>query len=222
MIKRGFMDEQRWLTEKWADLTIKNLKKNYMNGCYFPSAEAALPKILEHIPPGALVGLGDSMTLHQTGVVAALAKGNYRLLDPWALKDMSQKIEMQRQILTADVYLVGTNALTLSGELINVDGRGNRVAALIFGPKKVLVVVGVNKIVRDIEEGFKRVKSIAGPANAKRHKFPKGKQPPCAVTGFCSECKAPFTICCALTVIRGQRMDKERITVFIIGAEFGL
>ena len=216
------MDEQKWLIEKWADRTIKNLKRNFMNGYYFPSAEEALPKIIEHIPQGVVVGLGDSMTLHQTGVVSALEKGNYRLLDPWAVKDISQRIEMQRQILTSDVYLVGTNAITLNGELINVDGRGNRVAALIFGPKKVLVVVGVNKIVRDIEEGFNRVKSIAGPANSKRHKFPKGKQPPCAITGFCSDCKPPLTICCALTVVRGQWEDKERITVFIIGEEFGL
>jgi hypothetical protein len=216
------MDEQKWLIEKWANRIIKNLKINFMNGYYFPSAEEALPKIIEHIPQGAVVGLGDSITLRQIGVVAALEKGNYRLLNPWTLNDMSQKIEMQRQILTSDVYLVGTNAITLNGELVNVDGRGNRVAALIFGPKKVLVVVGVNKIVRDIEEGFNRVKSIAGPANSKRHKFPKGKQPPCAITGFCSDCKPPLTICCALTVVRGQRVDKERITVFIIGEEFGL
>jgi hypothetical protein len=216
------MDEQKWLIEKWANRIIKNLKINFMNGYYFPSAEEALPKIIEHIPQGAVVGLGDSITLRQIGVVAALEKGNYRLLNPWTLNDMSQKIEMQRQILTSDVYLVGTNAITLNGELVNVDGRGNRVAALIFGPKKVLVVVGVNKIVRDIEEGFNRVKSIAGPANSKRHKFPKGQQPPCAITGFCSDCKPPLTICCALTVVRGQRADKERITVFIIGEEFGL
>jgi hypothetical protein len=216
------MDEHKWLHKKWADRIIKNLKRNFMNGYYLPSAEQVLPKIMEHIPQGVVVGLGDSMTLHQIGVVSALEKGNYRLLDPWALKDKSQKIEMQRQILTSDVYLVGTNAITLNGELINVDGRGNRVAALIFGPKKVLVVVGVNKIVRDIEEGFSRVKSIAGPANSQRHKFSKGKQPPCAMTGFCSDCKPPLSICCVLTVVRGQRTDKERITVFIIGEEFGL
>lgn len=87
----------------------------------------------------AVVGLGDSMMLHQIGIVSALEKANCRLLNPWALKDRSQRIEMQRQILTSDVYLVGTNAITLNGELINVDGRGNRVVALIFGPKKFLV-----------------------------------------------------------------------------------
>jgi len=216
------MEEQKWLHKKWTDLIIKNLKRNFMNGYYFPSAQEALPKIIEHIPQGLIVGLGDSMTLHQIGVVSVLEKGNYRLLDPWASKNASQKVEMQRQIMTSDVYLVGTNAITLNGELINMDGRGNRVAALIFGPKKVLVVVGVNKIVRNIEEGVNRIRSIAGPANAKRHKFPKGQQPPCAITGFCSDCKPPLTICCALTIIRGQWMDKERITVFIIGEEFGL
>ena len=216
------MNEQAWLHEKWAERIIKNLNRNYMNGFYFNSAKDALPEILGKIPPGALVGLGDSLTLKQIGVISALEKGNYRLLNPWAGKDMKQRIEIQRQALTSDVFLVGTNAITLNGELVNVDGRGNRVAAMIFGPKKVLIVVGVNKIVRDVEEGFNRVKSIAGPMNAMRHRFPEGQRPPCMTTGFCSDCKPPLTICCALTVIRGQRSDKERITVFIIGEELGL
>jgi hypothetical protein len=216
------MDAQRWLTKKWADRIIGNLNKNYMNGFYFPSSQEALPKILEHIPEGAVVGLGDSLTLQQVGLVSALRKGNFHFINPWAESTVERKVELQRQILTSDVFLVGTNAITLNGELVNVDGRGNRVAALIFGPKKVLVVVGVNKIVRDIEEGFNRVKSITGPANAKRHQFPEDKQPPCAITGFCSDCKPPLTICCALTVIRGQRLDKDRIHVFIIGEELGL
>ncbi len=216
------MNEQMWLNEKWAQRTIKNLNKNFMQGFYFPTAREAVPKILEQIPPEAVVGLGDSMTLHEIGLIAALEKRAPRLINPWAEADMEKRIELQRQILTSDVYLVGTNALTLNGELVNVDGRGNRVAALIFGPRKVLVVVGINKIVRDVEEGFNRVKSIAGPANAKRHQFPEGKEPPCAITGFCSDCKPPLTICCALTVVRGQRVDRERISVFIIGEELGL
>lgn len=216
------MDEQKWLYEKWAERTIKNLQKNYMMGYYVPSSQEALPKIMEQIPQGVVVGLGDSMTLHQIGLVSALEKGNHRLLNPWTEPVLENRVEMQRQVLTSDVYLVGTNAITMNGELVNVDGRGNRVAALIFGPKKVIVVVGANKIVRNVEEGFDRVKSVAGPANARRHQFPKDREPPCAASGFCSDCKPPLTICCAMTIIRGQRTDKERITVFIIGEELGL
>ena len=193
-----------------------------MDGFYFDSSKEALPKILEHIPQGTTVGLGDSMTLEQIGMISTLEKGDYHLLNPWAEPDMEKRVLMQRRILTCDVFLVGTNAITLNGELINVDGRGNRVAAMIFGPKKVLVVVGVNKIVRNVEEGINRIKSIAGPANAKRHEFPKDVCPPCAVSGFCSDCKPPLTICCAQVVIRGKRRDRDRIKVFIIGEELGL
>ena len=124
------------------------------------------------------------------------------MLNPWVITDVQEGIPLQREILTSDVFLVGTNAITLNGELVNMDGLGNRVAAMIFGPPKVLVVVGVNKIVRDLEEGISRIKAIAGPANAKRHEFPKDRRPPCVVSGFCSECKPPLTtFCCAYVVI---------------------
>ncbi len=131
-------------------------------------------------------------------------------------------MSVQRQILTSDVFLVGTNAITMNGELVNMDSQGNRVAAMIFGPKKVLVVVGVNKIVRDVEEGIARIKSIAGPANAKRLEFPENRRPPCSVNGFCSDCRPPLTICCAQVVIRSQRVDPDRMKVFMIGEELGL
>lgn len=216
------MNDREWLCEKWAKRIIRNLNKNWMNGFYFPHSQEAVPKILEHIPEGSVVGLGDSLTLKEIGLITALEKGNYRLQNPWAVPNMEQRVEMQRQIFSSDVFVVGTNAITLNGELINMDGRGNRVAAMIFGPRKVLVVVGVNKIVRDREEGISRIKSIAGPANAMRHRFPEDSRPPCAVSGFCSDCKPPLTICCALTIIRGQWGDKDRINVFIIGEELGL
>ena len=216
------MNEREWLHEKWAKQTIRNLQKNCINGYYFPSSRKAVPEILKHIPQGAVVGLGDSLTLQQTGVLTALENGNYHLQNPWAEREVERKVEMQRQIFSADVFVVGTNAITLNGELINMDGRGNRVAAMIFGPKKVLVVVGTNKIVRDREEGFRRIREVAGPANAKRHEFPEDQQPPCALSGFCSDCKPPITICSALTVIRGQRENKDRIHVFIIDEKLGL
>ncbi len=218
-MKKPFGD---WLYQKWADHTIQNLKKNYIEGFYFATSAEAVPKILDHIPRGALVGLGDSMTLEETGVISRLKDGDYRLLNPWAKESMEERIDMQRQILTSDVFITGTNALTLSGELVNVDGRGNRVAAMIFGPKKVLVVVGANKIVEDVEQGIGRVKSLAGPANAKRHEFPKDRRPPCADTGLCVNCRPPLTICCVQVVIRGQRLDPDRIKVFIIGEDLGL
>ncbi len=216
------MDEKKWLHEKWARQVIKNLNRNFMNGYYFPTVREAVPKILEQIPEGAVVGLGDSLTLEQIGLITLLEQGNYQLQNPWAQESTKQKIAMQRQIFTSDVFLVGTNALTLNGELINVDGLGNRVAATIFGPKKVIVIVGVNKIVKNIEDGINRIKSIAAPANAKRHEYPEDRRPPCANTGLCVDCKPPHTICCSLVIIRGQMFSKDRINVFIIDEELGL
>ncbi len=215
-------DYRKWLNQKLAERVINNLEKNCINGFYFSSPEEALPKILEHIPKGATVGLGDSLTLKQIGLISLLEKGKYHLQNPWSEASMEKRIEMQRQILTSDVFITGTNAITLNGELVNIDGRGNRVAAMIFGPEKVLVVVGVNKIVRDVDEAWNRIKSVAGPANSKRHNFPKERRPPCGVSGFCVDCKAPLTICCVQVVIRGQRRDRDRINVFIIGQELGL
>jgi hypothetical protein len=211
-----------WLYRRRADLVIRNLKKNYIEGFYCTSSAEAVPKILDHIPQGAVVGLGDSMTLEETGVISRLKDGNYRLLNPWAKETLEERVEMQRQVLMSDVFVTGTNAITLNGELINVDGRGNRVAALIFGPRKVLVVVGANKIVEDVDQGIGRIKSVAAPANAKRHEFPEDRRPPCADTGFCINCKPPLTICCVQVVIRGQRLDSDRIKVFIIGEDLGL
>lgn len=212
----------QWLNQKLAERVIQNLEKNWMDGFYFLSARQALPKILAHIPAGSTVGLGDSLTLKQIGLIDKLAEGNFHLLNPWAKTSREERIEMQRQILTADVFLVGTNAITLNGELVNIDARGNRVAAMIFGPKKVLVVVGVNKIVQNVNAAMTRIKSVAGPANAWRHNFPEDRRPPCALSGFCVDCIPPLTICCSEVVIRGQRLDRDRIKVFIIEQELGL
>jgi hypothetical protein len=217
------MDPSRtWLYQKWADQTIQNLRRNNMEGFYFASGQDAAASIVDHIPREAIVGLGDSLTLQQIGVISRLEKAGYRILNPWAARDAKEKLDLQRQIFTSHVFLVGSNAITLTGELINMDGRGNRVAAMIFGPEKVIVVVGVNKIVRDVEEGLERIRRVAGPANAKRHDFPKESRPPCAETGFCSHCKPPISICACYAVIRGQRLDQGRIKVFIIGEELGL
>ncbi|MFC1814443.1 lactate utilization protein [Thermodesulfobacteriota bacterium] len=217
------MTEQsvEWLQRQLAERVITNLEKNWISGFYFSSAEKARTEILEHIPQGATVGLGDSLTLKQIGIIPMIEKGNYDLHNPWSKAKMEERVEMQRQILTSDVFVTGTNAITLNGELVNIDGRGNRVAAMIFGPKKVLVVVGANKIVRNVDAAFERIKSIAGPLNSKQHDFPKERRPPCAVSGFCNDCKPPVTICCAQVVIRGQRQDRDRMKVFIIGSELG-
>lgn len=211
-----------WVNQKWAEQVISNMKKNNIEGFYFASKQEAAENILGHIPQGAIIGLGDSLTLHQIGIITRLENAGYRVLNPWAAPNQEEKLKMQKQIFTSDVFLTGCNALTLKGELVNMDGRGNRVAAMIFGPDKVIVVVGVNKIVQNVEEALTRIRLVAAPANAKRHDFEKGHRPPCAETGFCAQCRPPLSICCISSVIRGQRLGQERIKVFIIGEDLGL
>ena len=122
--------------------------------------------------------------------------------------------------MTADVFLTGSNAVTLDGKLVNIDGLGNRVAGMIFGPHRVIVAVGANKIVADTEQALARIKAISAPVNARKHDFPAASRPPCAETGFCVDCNMPQRICCNTVVIEGCR-EKGRTTVVIVGEALG-
>jgi hypothetical protein len=136
---------------------IARLQANNLSATYVPDRHAACDLILSLIPEGAVVGYGDSLTLRQIGVVDALEQGSYCFLNPWEPGiSVEENLKRKRRSLTADVFVTGTNALTMDGQLVNVDGHGNRVAAMLFGPKKVIVVVGVNKIVPDLEAAFGR------------------------------------------------------------------
>jgi len=177
------------------------------------------------IPEGSVVGFGDSLTLRQIGVVDALEKGDYTFLDPWSPGiSVEENIKLKKQALTSDVFVTGTNALTLDGKIVNVDGLGNRVAAILFGPNKVIIVVGINKIVENLEEALNRIRNIAAPLNVKRHPD-FDPMPPCGISGECSDCSLPWRIC-NKTVIIERQYDNNRykpvITVIIVGEELGL
>ncbi|MCX8192155.1 MAG: lactate utilization protein, partial [Nitrososphaerales archaeon] len=167
MLER-FYEAKVWYNEKIVETTLKNLTKNGFNVLYVPKKEDALKKILEMVPMDAKVGVGGSLTIREMGLIEALKNRGNIVLDTWQPNlPKKDELEMRRNHLTSDVFISSTNALTIDGKLVNIDGVGNRVAAMIFGPKKVIVVAGINKIVKDVNEGIKRIRDLAAPLNAK-------------------------------------------------------
>ena len=204
---------------------IARLGKKHISAFYAQDAREAFEMVMSMIPEESIVGFGDSLTLRQIGVVDALEKGNYTFLNPWEPGiSVEENIRRKKRALTSDVFVTGTNALTMDGEIVNVDGHGNRVAAMLFGPDRVIIVVGANKIVETLEEALKRIRNVAAPLNVKRH-LHFDPMPPCGVTGVCSDCSSPWRIC-NKTVIIERQFDNNQygpvITVVIVGEELGL
>jgi hypothetical protein len=204
--------------EKVAAKIIENLEKRRMRGSYAANAAQAKNEILEMIPQDAVVYRCGSMTALNMGLWEAVAAlPGVRLLDPY-LPELSREegLDLRRQGLTADVMIAGTNAVTLDGRLVNLDGMGNRVAAMAFGPRKVILVVGMNKVAPDLEAAVARVKHYAAPVNNIRYGFKN----PCVETGLCSDCRTPQRICNIWSTIEGQ-MIKDRIHVKLVGEYLG-
>ena len=213
------MDEHQvvW-NEKVAEKIIKNLKKRRMTGSYTASAAKAKDEILEMIPQGATVFRCGSMSAVGMGLwesIAALPEVD--LIDPYRPElSPEEGMELRRRGLTADVMIASTNAITLDGRLVNLDGMGNRVAAMAFGPKKVILAVGMNKVAPDLESAVARVKHYAAPVNSIRF----GLKTPCVETGLCSDCRSPQRICNMWSTIEGH-MIKDRIHVKLVGEFLG-
>lgn len=206
-----------FVVQKKVERTIENLEKNNMKGYFLQDEEEVLEKIKELLSPGNTVSAGGSMTLKEIGALELLRNGEYNFLDrdkegltPGEIK------KIYRKSFLADAFLTSSNAITEKGELYNVDGRGNRVAAMIFGPDKVIVVAGINKIVKNIEEAIERNKSIAAPANTKR----LDRKTPCVKTGFCMDCNSVERICNEYVLIKRQ-LEENRIHVLLVNKELG-
>jgi hypothetical protein len=197
---------------------IEKLAKRRMEGSYAESAEQARREILAMIPPGASVYRGGSMSTVSLGLWEEVASlPGVKLINPYEPGlSKEQGLERRRQGLAADILIASANAITLDGVLVNLDGTGNRVAAMIFGPAKVILVVGMNKVVTDLEAARERIKRYAAPVNARR----VGVKTPCASTGICSDCDSPQRICNAWSVIEGQGVP-GRIHVKLVGEELG-
>ena len=188
-----------------------------MDAYFVPTKEDALKKINALVYEGDTVACGGAMTLFETGVIDYLRGGRFHFLDRYQDGISRDEIEkIFRDSFFADDYFVSTNAVTEEGELYNVDGNGNRVAAMIYGPKNVIVIAGYNKIVKDREAAIERVRSIAAPANAARLNCAT----PCAKTGVCMDCKGDARICCSYVFLGKQRV-KGRIKVILVGETLG-
>ena len=206
-----------WQFAKHAQVAIASFKKRNIEAQFVPDRQQAQEVILELIPNGATVGWGDSLTMCQIGVIDHLRSATDRqIFDSFApeLATGDQRLEVMRKALLADVFLTGANAITLDGKIVNTDAVGNRVAALIFGPKKVIVAAGANKLVKDSDAAIRRIRDLCTPLNVKRHLAAYGttKGPPCGQTGFCSECYSPNRFCRYTVIVEGESRRQHAIS----------
>ena len=197
-----------------AETVIKGLKTRNMTGWYASSREEALDIALGLIPEGSSVTMGGAMSAHEIGLVDALKSGNYRFIDRDAYED---KRAAMLAAYDADVFLSGVNAMTSDGILVNIDGNANRVSAIAQGPRKVIFIVGMNKVCgADLDSAMKRARNIAAPVNAQRF----GLSTPCTKTGTCMDCKSPDMICCQFLITRYSR-HTDRIHVILVNDSLG-
>ena len=202
--------------ENQANGIIKKLQARKMEGYYCENMEEAKKKVLELLGEGKkTVAYGGSMTIDESGLKEDIKAAGHELIIRENYKTPEEKKECNAKQVNADAFLMSTNAITLDGELINIDGRGNRVSFLIYGPDSVIIVAGMNKVVPDVESGLARVRNMATPANTVRLSC----DTPCAKTGRCANC-LPNTICCQMVVTRSS-MVPGRIKVVLVGEEWG-
>ena len=202
--------------ELLATKVIRGLESRNMTGYYAATKEEALAKALELIPEGSSIAMGGAMSAHEIGLVEALKEGNYNFIDRDKATNAEEKRAAMLAAYDADFFLSSTNAMTEDGELVNIDGNSNRVSAICQGPKKVLFIVGMNKVCSDLDGAMKRARNVAAPINAQRF----GLATPCAKTGACMDCKSPDTICCQFLITRFSR-HKDRIHVILVNDDLG-
>ena len=202
--------------EKRGNILVKNLRSRHFEAYYCKDKQEALQKALEVIPGGASVGWGGVMSAVEIGLLDAVRAGDYKALDREACKTQIERDQMAMACLSSDVFITGANALSLDGQMVSIDGTGNRVAAIIYGPKKVLVIAGMNKVSDTIESAVQRARTVAAPMNMQRFM----KDTPCAVTGVCGDCKSETCICNQILVTRNCR-PANRICFIIVGEDLG-
>ena len=241
-------EEKKWFYQERARVAVANLQRRNTNAQYVSSRQEALSTVIEMIPNGAMVACGDSVSLDQVEVISELRKrGQNSIIHPmerdadgFSVVTLEERLRMQREAFFADIFLTGTNAVTLDGKLVCTDGLGNRVAAMLFGPKKVIIVAGANKIVKNVDEAVQRIKEVCAPLNNIRHDLkhrPPG-QPgidlPCVRTGYCTDCKQRLRSCSFTVVIHGPGLARNigfpdpespsptEISIIIIGERLGI
>ncbi|OFI05602.1 hypothetical protein CLOACE_16080 [Clostridium acetireducens DSM 10703] len=209
----GNLENNKAIGEK----VVKALKKNLFDADYCSNTEEAVEYIMKYVKPNCKIGFGGSVTIQSINVKGKINKLPVTILDHNDSNlSKEEKLEIKRQQLICDLFLCSSNAITLNGELVNIDGAGNRVAAMTFGPKKVIIVAGINKICSNEEEAFKRLKEVACIKNNKRLKLKN----PCVETEKCVDCHSHTRICRVYSVIKRKPMNSD-ITVLVVGEELG-
>jgi hypothetical protein len=208
---------KQWWVEEKARKAVEKLVAHDFKAIYVGTKEEAVQEALKHITPKQRIGVGGSLTIRESGILEKLEAQGYTIYNHWK-PGLSREsmLEIRKSQMTSDLFLSSANAVTLNGELVNIDGIGNRVNSTIFGPGKVILVAGYNKIVEDVQEGIKRIKNVAAPLNARRLNI----DVPCAKVGKCVDCNSPNRIC-RVIVIHERKPSLTDVLIILVGEELG-
>lgn len=199
-----------------GQILAANLKKRHFDAYYCDTKEEALQKALELIPEGSSVGWGGSVSAEQIGLIDAVRKGNYCAIDRDKASSPQEREKLMKECLTADVFISGANGISLDGQMVNIDGNGNRVAAIVYGPDRIVIVAGMNKVEDSLEAAINRARTVAAPMNKQRFPAVTG----CSATGVCTDCKAEGCICNQVLITRHCK-PAGRIQFVLVGEELG-
>lgn len=203
--------------EKRGRVLVKNLQNRHFDAYYCETAEQALSQALSLIPEGASVGWGGCLSAQQIGLIDAVRAGSYQTIDRDRAATPEERVRKMKECLFADVFISGANGLSLDGQMVNIDGTGNRVAAIVYGPESVIVIAGMNKVMDTLEDAVIRARTVAAPMNKQRFPF----KTPCDATGACADCKMAECICNQILITRNCR-PAGRIKIILVGEELGL
>jgi LUD domain len=208
--------KQEWIEEKMRRAAEKLKTHDFAATCV-RTKEEAVDEIWRHVTPEMKVGVGGSMTIRETGILDQLKAKGHLVYDHWAPGlSLEESLRIRKSQLSCDLFLSSSNAVTMNGELVNIDGAGNRVNSITYGPGKVILVSGYNKLVDDVQDAIKRIKNVVTPMNARRLKI----DVPCAKTGKCSDCNSPQRMCRAMVILERKPLLTE-LLVILVGEELG-
>ena len=211
------MNPKQKFYNKRGELLVRNLRSRHYDAYYCENKEDALKKAMELIPEGASVGWGGAMSAKQIGLLDAVNNGPYNAIDRDKAPNSEARKQAMKDCLLADVFITGANALSMDGQMVNIDGNGNRVAAIVYGPESILVIAGMNKVMDTVEAAVVRARTIAAPMNKQRF----DQQTPCEITGTCGDCKSENCICNQILITRNSK-PAGRIKIVLVGEELGL
>lgn len=210
------MDYKKIRNDLLGATLVENFNKRFFESYYCSTKEEAKNMALSLIEKGSSVSFGGSMSIIECGLLDSIKSGDYNVIDRDSAKDLNERQDLMRQAFSADTFLMSANAVSQQGELVNIDGMGNRVAALCFGPKQIIVIAGLNKVTPDLDSAIKRARNVASPINTQRFNL----DTPCTKKGACYDCKSDDCICAQMVITRICR-PKNRIKIIFCGEDLG-